>query len=314
MASIRRGSGTRARLRLARFGEPMAPSTALAGKRVTWLAGTGTRPQFVAGAIGPLPIFEAVVPPVWIGHCPVQRAAGRPGRQLVLHLAGHGHYRTAGVTVEQRPGDVVVLAAEALVEVTHPAGAHVVVLALPAAAGGPPPSAVQRLGEAPGRVVAHSVLGLVEEAEDLGAGMRAGLAQHVAGLVDLALADATLEAGDPTALRQQEVLSWLEAHLAEPELTAETAAASLGLSRRWLHALLQGAGTSFKTYLTERRLETCRARLADPALASQPITAIVLASGFNDLSTFYRQFRRRYRTTPKALRPVPRSIAAGRGR
>lgn len=311
MIDTRPGAGTPARLRLTISGDPVAPSTALAGKAVTWLGPMDPQPQFLAGMLGPLPVLEAVVPPVRIDQRPARGATVRRRRQLVLHLAGHGHYRAADVTVAQAPGDVVVLADQEPVEVTHPAGAHVVVLALPDGAAHGLAAPVQRLAGSPGRLVARGVLGLVEEAPGLGAGLRAGLVHHVAGLVDLALADAALAAGapaarrcQPAALRRQEVLGWLEAHLTVADLTAEKAAASLGLSRRWLHALLEDAGTSFKAYVTRRRLEICRARLEDPALAHQTITAIALASGFDDLSTFYRRFRRHYRTTPKALRTV----------
>lgn len=144
----------------------------------------------------------------------------------------------------------------------------------------------------PGRLVPREVEGLVAEAPGLGAGLQAGLAHHVAGLVAMTLGDAALAAGDPSAPRRQEVLGWLEAQRAVPNLTAEKAAASLGLSRRWRHALPDGAGTSFRTCITRRRLEICRARLQDPALAHQAITVIALASGFDDLSTFYRRFCR----------------------
>ena len=91
----------------------------------------------------------------------------------------------------------------------------------------------------------------------MGAGLRAGLVHQMAGLVDTALADAALAAGDPSAPRRRKGLGKLEAHLTVPDLTAETSAASPGLSRRWLHALLDGAGTSFEADLTRRRLETC---------------------------------------------------------
>jgi len=302
MNDTRPGAGTPARLRLATCGEPVALSAALAGKCVTWLGAPDPRPQFVAGMLGSSPILEAVVPPVRIDQRPPRGSAAQHRRQLVLHLAGHGCYRAAAMTVAQAPGDVVVLAAEAPVEVTHPAGAHVVVLALPDTPAVPASAPVQRLRGAAARLATREIEALVEAAPELGVGLRAALVHRLAGLVDLALADSALEASDPAAMRRQEVLGWLDAHLSVPDLQAEDAAAALGLSRRWLHALLQGAGTSFKAYLTRRRLDICWARLEDPALAHQSITAIALASGFNDLSTFYRQFRRRYRTTPRAVR------------
>ncbi len=286
-------------LRLQRFGEPVALERVLGGKSVTWLGHGAGRPLCLVDGSRALPLFEARVPPVRISQ---RGSRARSERHLVLHLAGHGCYRAAGVTVEQRPGDVVVVDAAAAVEVDHPAGAHVVALALPASPATTTALPVRRLPGAAGRLVARELDALAEEAPGLGPGLRAGLVHHVAGLVDLALVDAELEAGDPLALRRQEVIGWLEAHLAAPDLSAEGAARALGISRRWLHEVLKASNTSFRDYVTRRRLEICRARLEDPALAHQSITTIALASGFNDLSTFYRQFRRRYRTTPRAVR------------
>ena len=297
---------------LAARGEPLAMAAALAGKEVTWLDGSGPRPRFFAGRAGRFPVLEAFVPPVRIRQR-AQRVDGgpqRPRRQLVLHLAGHGRYREAGMVVEQLPGDVVVMGKDAAVEVTHPVAAHVLALDLPASptAAGRPSS--RRLRGAAARLVAGKVETLLAEGPGLGTALQTGFAHQVAGLVDLALADASLAEDDPLAARRQEVLGWLEAHFTVPDLSAQAAADALGLSRRWLHALLEESGTSFRSFLTRRRLETCRARLEDPALAHQSITTIALASGFNDLSTFYRQFRRHYRTTPRAVRDG--ALRAGR--
>ncbi len=298
--------------RLARVGEPLTTAVALAGKRVTWLTAHGPRPRFLACRAGRFALLEALVPPVRIAQRRPGAVVGRAAqaRRLVLHLAGHGRYRAGATVVDQRPGDVVVIADAAPVEVTHPAGAHVVALALPPASPAAAALPIRRLGGAPARLVTAEVETLIA-APAVGEALQTGLVHRVAGLVDLALADAALATGDPLSARRQEVLGWLEAHFTDPDLSAAAAAEALGLSRRWLHALLRASGTSFRDFLTRRRLETCRARLEDPALAHQSITAIALASGFNDLSTFYRRFRTHYRTTPRAVRAAA-SRAAGR--
>jgi AraC-like DNA-binding protein len=304
MATSRREHDVPQPARLADRGEALATSKALAGKDVTWLDGAGPRPRFFAGQAGRFPILEALVPPVRIRQRAQRVDVGRhrSTRHLVLHLAGHGCYREAGVVIDQAPGDVVVMDSAAPVEVTHPAGAHVVVLAMPAASTASVCPPIRQLRDSAARLVAGKVETLIAEAPGLGAALQTCFVHQVAGFVDLALADAALAEDDPQAARRQEVLGWLEAHFTVPDLSAQAAADALGLSRRWLHALLEASGTSFKGFLTRRRLETCRARLEDPALAHQSITTIALASGFNDLSTFYRQFRRHYRLTPRALR------------
>ena len=210
MAASRREHAALRPPRLAALGEPLTIALALAGKRVTWLTDGGPRPRFLAGRAGRFPLLETLVPPVRIGQRPHQ-AAGRhrPRRHLVLHLAGHGRYREAGVVLEQWPGDVVVMDSTAPVEVTHPVGAQVIVLAMPAASTAVTSQPIRKLTDAPARLVTGEVETLIAAAPGLGAALQTGLVHQMAGLVDLALADSVLATGNPLAARRQEVLGWL---------------------------------------------------------------------------------------------------------
>jgi AraC-like DNA-binding protein len=94
----------------------------------------------------------------------------------------------------------------------------------------------------------------------------------------------------------------IHAHLADPNLSARHVAERLGLSERSIYLLFERSGLSFASFVTDERLKRATAMLLDPARKQQRIGDIALASGFGDLSTFNRSFRRRYGRTPSSLR------------
>jgi AraC-like DNA-binding protein len=101
--------------------------------------------------------------------------------------------------------------------------------------------------------------------------------------------------------RLAEAKSYVRLHLADHDLTPETAAGALKMSVRQLHIIFEPTGTSFARYVLQLRLEECRAALMNPA-GERSVTDIALAWGFNSLSTFYRAFRQAFGTTPTELR------------
>ncbi len=104
------------------------------------------------------------------------------------------------------------------------------------------------------------------------------------------------------AARLQRVRAAIEAFLQQPNLSAQVLSQHLGLSKRALHRLFEGSGTSLSRYLTQRRLARARAVLADPASAHRAIFDVALDCGFDNLSTFYRLFGQAYNATPAGWR------------
>jgi AraC-like DNA-binding protein len=102
--------------------------------------------------------------------------------------------------------------------------------------------------------------------------------------------------------RLRAVLDDIAAHLPDPGLSAETVASRLGLSARHVNRLMEGIGVSFSRYVRELRLDEARRRLGDVSARHVPIARIAYAVGFQDLSHFNREFRRRFGDTPSALR------------
>lgn len=94
----------------------------------------------------------------------------------------------------------------------------------------------------------------------------------------------------------------IHTHLADPTLSARHVARRLGLSERSIYLLFERSGLSFASFVTDERLKRATAMLLDPARKQQRIGDIALATGFGDLSTFNRSFRRRYGRTPSSLR------------
>ncbi|ESQ91485.1 hypothetical protein ABAC460_05740 [Asticcacaulis sp. AC460] len=85
-------------------------------------------------------------------------------------------------------------------------------------------------------------------------------------------------------------------------LTAEGIGRRLGISERMVQHVLQQAGTSFSRQLGDFRAERARVLLTDPAFAATPTTEIGFRCGFNDVSSFYRAFKRRFDASPGDVR------------
>jgi AraC-like DNA-binding protein len=110
------------------------------------------------------------------------------------------------------------------------------------------------------------------------------------------------------AARIQAALAFIDGRSSDPNLTPARAAASLGISVRYLERLLEASGKSFGRRLLERRLEAARRLLCDPSAKALRITDIALQTGFSDLSHFSRRFRERFGASPAALRKAKLDI------
>lgn len=115
---------------------------------------------------------------------------------------------------------------------------------------------------------------------------RAGVAESAS------LADATW-----LALRRA-----VDRRLREPGLGVAAIAAAIGISERYVHKLFERAGTTFASYVMNRRLDGAARDLKNPAIAGRAIGDIAFDWGFSDLSHFTRRFRHRFGCTPRDWR------------
>jgi AraC family L-rhamnose operon regulatory protein RhaS len=80
----------------------------------------------------------------------------------------------------------------------------------------------------------------------------------------------------------------------------DQAAAELGMSRRrFTHLFREATGTTWSHYLTRLRIDYARQLLRDTL---RSITAVAFECGFEDLSSFYRAFKRQVGVPPNAWR------------
>lgn len=104
---------------------------------------------------------------------------------------------------------------------------------------------------------------------------------------------------DPVG-RYRIVRETLERHMTEADFSIEQLAALVHMSRRQLQRDFQNNGTTFTRYLVDRRVNAVAAKLRHAATAGRRprISDLAFGAGFNDLSYFNREFRKRYNVSP----------------
>ena len=134
---------------------------------------------------------------------------------------------------------------------------------------------------------------------------------HVYDLACLALSaeGGTRELAEARGVREARrvaILREIDRRSGDPRLSAVTVALLLGVTPRYVHALLEETGKSFTHHLLERRLDKVATLLRDPLWGHRKVADIAAEAGFTDLSYFNRAFRRRFGSTPSAIREAER--------
>ena len=123
-----------------------------------------------------------------------------------------------------------------------------------------------------------------------------------ARLVDLILSgDSTESVPTGSAEAWRLVRAEIDRHIADQDFSLAGLAAGLGVSPRYVQKVCAARDCTFSGYLRERRLSLAARRL-ETGRGHASIETIAHESGFRDLSTFYRSFKRRYGTTPGSYR------------
>ena len=90
----------------------------------------------------------------------------------------------------------------------------------------------------------------------------------------------------------------------DPEITPERVANAIGCSRAGLYRAFVKNGESVAAVIWNARLEHASGMLSSPIYVSMLINEIAFRSGFNDISTFNRLFKRTYSAAPGEIRKV----------
>ncbi|WP_240805471.1 helix-turn-helix domain-containing protein [Streptomyces sp. A1547] len=158
-----------------------------------------------------------------------------------------------------------------------------------------------------GAILAQYMKSLAAHAADCGPAELARLGTVAHDLVGACLAgqlgvqdELSPEARTRALLERIEV--FVDHNLGDPELTPSAVAARHGISLRRLQQLFRDRGETVAAGIRRRRLERCRADLANPGLFGSPVHTVARRWGFTNASVFSRAFREAYGTSPTEFR------------
>lgn len=155
---------------------------------------------------------------------------------------------------------------------------------------------------------------LARLALDLTSGSALPFAQESSQLADQALDLAALALGaTPDAAhhargrglreaRLRAIKADMLAHASRGDLSLTQVAARHGVSPGYLRALFRHEQTTFTDFLLRLRLRLAWQRLVEPRFGQRSVSDIAFASGFNNLSWFYRAFKQHFGMTPSEAR------------
>jgi AraC-like DNA-binding protein len=160
------------------------------------------------------------------------------------------------------------------------------------------------------RVLCHHLQSTFDEADKMTAAERAVAAKAAK---DMALA--LLQAGhdgtaDPDRFADglhRAALELIHLECGDPELTPERIAFALSCSRAALYRAFAGHGQGVAAAIWQSRLERAHRMLSSPEGIGFLVSEIAALSGFREMPSFTRMFKRRYGMTPRDVRHLPRS-------
>jgi AraC-like DNA-binding protein len=155
------------------------------------------------------------------------------------------------------------------------------------------------------RVLSHHLQATFDEAARMTVAERAAAAKAAKDMA-LALLQAThVRVADPERFEHgfhRAALGLIDIECVDPDLTPERIAVALGCSRASLYRAFARQGESVAAAIWRVRLERARRLLAAPEGIGLLVSEIAALSGFREMPTFTRMFKRRYGMTPSDAR------------
>lgn len=273
--------------------------------------------RWVSHGIGQLRLLHLHAPAQRVTHTGAAGSSGRaaPSIQLVYNLRGDSQTRMEGREFLLRAGQFVLLDNTRFYQMEMATEHEVVDLMmpqawleryLPGAQGclGLPVDTRGGWGAPLGALLDTIITGGLDTAPL----PRPLVAEQLGSLLALAMGQnrhGGQEAAEVPRHRHQlagRILRRIEQDFADPDLSPETVAAHVGISKRYLQTLLAASGTGFVAELNATRLERASEILANPRLAEVPIAEVAFRTGFLDPAYFTRLFRKRFGITPREWR------------
>ena len=240
-----------------------------------------------------------------------QPADAIPSYQILLPLKGSFLAAQQGRRATVGPGQFVLLEATTTYEVVFEEAATVVGIRVPHRVVSISPVMVRQITATgigvDGDVVSSIMMLLARLADDLIGSSPHHAARLAYNLIDL-LTTVLLEQlsivvpGGPAQQLMLKITAYVDAHLGENDLSAETVAAAHYISPRYLRKLYEAQNMKVSEWIRNRRLEAVRRQLVDPVLADEPISAVAARWGFPDPAHFSRLFKATYGRSPRQFR------------
>jgi AraC family transcriptional activator of tynA and feaB len=164
----------------------------------------------------------------------------------------------------------------------------------------------------PGALASRMIRQIWQSSDDaIGPGVAPRFANVVLELIASAyvgIGSAKVDRSCLTSALQLRIRDYIDQSLCDPELSPAVVAQALKISSRHVHRLFAQQGDTVSRYILLRRLEKCRAALANPLLDGLSLTQICGEYGFRSLPHFSRLFRDRYGMAPRDYRRAAATV------
>jgi acetamidase/formamidase/AraC-like DNA-binding protein len=239
---------------------------------------------------------------------------------LALHLGGDAALHDGRQTIELTPGDIVFGPALARAGLDFRSNFRQFMVSMPRTLlkARPPGSPGLVLGHLSGRaglgrLFSGTLTALADAFDTLDDGDIAPVESSLSEFIASSLAaqrDPDAPAVSSTqAATMQRLCLYVDANLSDAALSLAAVAAHERVSERLVQKLFEGLGQTFTAYVRQRRLERCRADLANRQYGHLSIADIGFRWGFNDPAHFSHCFRDRYSLSPRQYRQQANEVS-----
>jgi AraC-like DNA-binding protein len=233
--------------------------------------------------------------------------------KLNLQVRGHGLLIQDGRETVMQPGDLAIYDTERPYSLSFDEEFATLVLMFPRQLTGLSAEDVAEMtattmgaGHRLGQAVAPFITQIGAMLPTLDGPIGHRLALNVVDLLSTVLADELYSRQDADGTQQSRLLRrihhFIDAQLANPDLTPDMIASAHFISTRALHQLFAGTDHTVARWIRERRLEHCRRDLQDPLHREVPVGAIGARWGLADPAHFSRLFRTEFGQSPAQYR------------
>jgi AraC-like DNA-binding protein len=102
--------------------------------------------------------------------------------------------------------------------------------------------------------------------------------------------------------RRAQIKRFIECHLRDSDLTAQSVATGIGLSSRYTRLIFSAEGEGISDYILRRRLEECAHQFGNAWWRGRSITDTAFEWGFSSMAHFTRAFKEQFAVTPTEYR------------